>query len=72
MQEVMLLNKFKDINNYNNPHNVIAKSIVHFDVNTTSIIKELFEMLQDNFAATKSILGEELTNIVLMQKMLSY
>jgi hypothetical protein len=68
MQELTLLKKLKNINNYNNPKNALVMGIVYSENNTTRIIKELYEMLQDNFLKTESILGEEITNLVLSQK----
>lgn len=65
MQEITLLSKIKNINNYNKPYNPIVQGIVHSDTPPTCIIKELFEMLQHNFVRTEAILGEEITNLVL-------
>jgi hypothetical protein len=69
MQEIILLTKLKNINNYEKPLNPVVKGIVYFDNNPYTIVKELFEMLQDNFDATKGILGEEITNLVLTHKL---
>jgi hypothetical protein len=67
MQELLILQKFKNINNYSNPFNPVVQGILHCDDNISCILKELSEMLHDNFSKTESILGEELTNIVVNQ-----
>ncbi len=65
MQSYILLQKFLDVNSYGEPNNVVVRGIIASDYNLKSIIKELKEMLRDNFPKTKSILGEELTSIVM-------
>jgi hypothetical protein len=64
MQELLILQNFKNINNYSDPLNPVVQGILHSDVNVNGILKELSEMLEDNFSKTKSILGEHLTNMV--------
>jgi hypothetical protein len=72
MQQQSILSKIKNIHSYNKPYNPIVQGIVHSDTSARCIIKELFEMLQHNFARTEAILGEEITNLVLNQTMLNH
>jgi hypothetical protein len=70
--EAELLEKIKNIKNYNKPYNPVVLGIVHSNTSAKCVIQELFEMLQDNFARTEAILGEEMTNLVLNQTMLKH
>ncbi len=72
MQEQLLLKKLKNINSYNKPYNPIVKSIVYTEISITCILKELSEMLRDNFHRTEAIIGEEITNLVLSQNLEKY
>lgn len=72
MQPNTLLQKFQDVNSYTEPNNVVVRGIIASDYSLNNIIKELMEMLKDNFPKTKSILGEELTSIVIMKGYDSY
>jgi hypothetical protein len=72
MQELTLLKKIKNIHNYNKPYNPVVQGIIYSDTSAKCIIKELFEMLQHNFERTEAILGEEMTNLVLTQTMLTH
>jgi hypothetical protein len=71
MQEQALLKKLKNKTEYKNPNSAVVMGILHSQENTSCIIKELYDMLQDNFLKTESILGEEITNLVISQKMKS-
>jgi hypothetical protein len=67
MQEEVLLKKLKNKNNYKKPNTAVVIGILYGHEQSTSILKELNDMLQDNFFKTKSILGEEMTNLVLSE-----
>jgi hypothetical protein len=71
MQELAILKTFKNKSNYKNPCNPVVLGIINYEINPNRIINELYEMLLDNFSKTEAILGEELTNIVLLQKFYS-
>jgi hypothetical protein len=65
MQDSIILEKLKNIENYCQPHNPIVQGIICSNSNPHHIVKELSEMLEDNFLKTKEILGKELTDLVL-------
>lgn len=68
MQEQILLEKLKNIKNYKNPNTAVVIGILYAHENSTCIIKELNDMLEDNYVKATSILGEEITNLVLSLK----
>lgn len=72
MREQTLLAKLKNRQNYKNPNTAVVLGILYTEENAACIINQLNDMLRDNFLKTQSILGEELTNLVLSQKKISY
>ncbi len=65
MQEEKLLSQLKDISNYKKPNYPIVQGILHSTLSSSEIIKEISELLREDFLKTQDIIGEKITTLVM-------